>query len=561
MAPSASSENNYYDLGSYRRTVTAGNDEAGRWFNRGLIWCYGFNHEEAVKCFEQAIACDSSCAMAYWGIAYALGPNYNKPWDFFDATELETTVQRTHRAVTMAKRSIESCSPVEQALVRALEFRYPHEHADEDCSIWNKGYAEAMERVYRDFPDDLDAATLCADAMMNLTPWQLWDLKTGKPAYAARTIDIQRILNRAMTQGGGMQHPGILHLYIHLMEMSPTPEAALAAANHLRGLVPDAGHLNHMSTHIDVLVGDYGQGIKSNQQAIRADEKFLALAGPLKFYTLYRMHDYHFCIYSAMFAGQSNVALDTVTRMEESLSEELLRVQSPPMADWLEGFLAMRVHALIRFGCWQDIIDLPIPSDGVLYCVTAAMTHYAKVVALAATGNIARAVEEQECFNQAVKVVPDSRMLFNNKCTDILRVAEAMMQGEIFYRRGLYEKAFTHLREAISREDELPYDEPWGWMQPARHAYGALLLEQGYLEEAAAVYAQDLGFDDKLARALHHPANVWALHGYYECMVSLGRSDEASRVQPQLQKALQMADVPIKASCFCRLSAVGVEGR
>ncbi|KAK7976829.1 beta-glucosidase A [Apiospora arundinis] len=556
----AAASDEYYNLGRYRRSITTKSPEAETWFNRGLIWCYGFNHEEAVKCFERAIAADDACAMAYWGLAYALGPNYNKPWGFFDEEELETTVQRTHRMVELASKYAaagDDVTPLEKALVDALRYRYPREHAgkEDDRSIWNVKYADAMQRVHAEFGDDLDVAALCADALMNLTPWKLWDIKTGHPAEGARTSEVQAILERALQQqqpGRGMEHPGVMHLYIHFIEMSPSPEAGLPAADALRTLVPDAGHLNHMPTHIDVLVGDYARGITSNQRAFAADEKFLARAGALNFYTLYRMHDYHFCIYAAMFAGQSRVALETVARMEASLSADLLQVRSPPMADWLEGFFAMRVHALVRFGRWEDIVALPLPEDPELYCTTTAMTHYAKAVALAATSCLPEAEAERELFFESRKRVPESRTLFNNRCIDLLGVAEAMMEGEVAFRHGRFDEAYAHLRTAIARDDGLPYDEPWGWMQPTRHAYGALLMEQKHYEEAAAVYAEDLGLNDKLPRALRHPGNVWALHGYHECMVKLGREKEAAAVEPKLRAALERADVPIKSSCFCR---------
>ncbi|KAK6821855.1 hypothetical protein PG987_014680 [Apiospora arundinis] len=557
----AAASDEYYNLGRYRRSITTKSPDAETWFNRGLIWCYGFNHEEAVKCFERAIAADDACAMAYWGLAYALGPNYNKPWGFFDEEELETTVQRTHRMVELASKYAatgEDVTPLEKALVDALRYRYPREHAgkEDDRSIWNVKYADAMQRVHAEFGDDLDVAALCADALMNLTPWKLWDIKTGHPAEGARTREVQAILERALQQQqpgrSGMEHPGVLHLYIHFIEMSPSPEAGLPAADALRTLVPDAGHLNHMPTHIDVLVGDYASGIASNQRAFVADEKFLARAGALNFYTLYRMHDYHFCIYSAMFAGQSRVALETVARMEASLSADLLQVRSPPMADWLEGFFAMRVHALVRFGRWEDIVALPLPEDPELYCTTTAMTHYAKAVALAATSRLPEAEAERTLFFESRKRVPESRTLFNNRCIDLLGVAEAMMEGEVAFRHGRFDEAYAHLRTAIARDDGLPYDEPWGWMQPTRHAYGALLMEQKHYEEAAAVYAEDLGLNDKLPRALRHPGNVWALHGYHECMVKLGREKEAAAVEPKLRAALERADVPIKSSCFCR---------
>ncbi|KAK5261345.1 hypothetical protein LTR40_002429, partial [Exophiala xenobiotica] len=330
---SALDPDEYYDLGTYHRPVTTNSKEAQKWFDRGLIWSYAFNHEESAACFQRAISIDPDCAMAYWGLAYALGPNYNKPWEFFDGAELESTVSRTHSAVESAKAksksksksatatatataaeteteakedgsssSVSSASPVEQALIDALEFRYPQGQPASDCSIWNIPYAEAMTSVYARFPDDLDVATLCADALMNLTPWKLWDLSTGQPPPGARTLEIKRILERALSldpstsldaspgtttgargdtgpspsncgRGGrygtpGLSHPGVLHLYIHLMEMSPTPELAMPVADHLRGLVPDAGHLHHMPTHLDILCGDYRRAIASNMQAI-----------------------------------------------------------------------------------------------------------------------------------------------------------------------------------------------------------------------------------------------------------------------------------------------------
>ncbi|OTB10475.1 hypothetical protein K445DRAFT_371061 [Daldinia sp. EC12] len=546
----------YYNLGSYRRNVSSSSEEAREWTNRGLIWSYAFNHEESAKCFERAIACDDNCVLAYWGLAYVLGPNYNKPWEYFDEDELDRVMRRTHDVVKHARARVdEHALPVEKALVEALKYRYPQEHAgDKNWPIWNQGYADAMGRVYKEFPDDLDIATLYVDALMNLTPWQLWDLATGKPASGARTLEAKDILERSMAQDGGARHPGLLHLYIHLMEMSTTPEAALYAANTLRDLVPDAGHLNHMPTHIDVIVGDYQNAIESNQKAIVADDIFFSREDPLKFYTLYRMHDLHFRIYAAMFAGQLKTTLETVTRLEKTLPEELLRVKSPPMADWLEGFLGMRVHGLIRFGRWQEIIDLPFYEDGELYCTTNALNHYAKGVALAATGKVEEASKQRELFTEATKKVPDSRMVFNNKCVDILKVAEAMLDGELEYRRGNYDSAYAHLRVSIERSAALPYDEPWGWMQPPSHAYGALLVEQGHYDKAVEVYAEDLGIGGKLPRALQHPKNVWSLHGYHECLGKLGRIDEARAIKPQLDAAIAGADVPIKASCFCRTS-------
>ncbi|KAH7316693.1 hypothetical protein B0I35DRAFT_354308 [Stachybotrys elegans] len=547
----------YYNLGEYQRLVTTTSSEAQAWFDRGLVWSYAFNHEESVNCFQRALQHDPNCAMAYWGLAYALGPNYNKPWDLFGQTERQSVVERTHAAVEQAQAKSASASPVERALINALYHRYPDIEAPSnktDCSVWNRHYADAMGTVFAAFPDDLDVAALYADAMMNLTPWQLWDMVTGQPASGARTLEIKRVMDHAMALHGGFEHPGLLHLYIHLMEMSKTPEVAMPAADRLRYLVPDAGHLNHMPSHLDVLLGDYARAVQANTNAIKADEKWLIREGPMNFYTLYRSHNYHFRLYAAMFSGQSRIALETVAQLEATISDKLLRIQNPPMADWLESFLAMRVHALIRFGRWKEITALNLPQDQDLYCVTTTFTHYAKGMALAALGRVAEAEEQRQLFRKAVPRVKPTRTLFNNKCVDILGVAEALLDGEIEYRCGNYEVAFAHLATSIERYDNLPFDEPWGWMQPTRHAYGALLLEQGHVEKALEVYRADLGMDDTLPRTHRHPNNVWALHGYHECLVKLGLKGEAQAIQPRLRAALALADIPIKASCFCRLN-------
>jgi tetratricopeptide (TPR) repeat protein len=546
-----SSKNQYYNLGSFGRPISTKSHDAQIWFNRGLTWSYGFNHQASAECFEQAILNDSGCAMAYWGLAYALGPNYNKPWEVFDKHDLKVTLDRTHRAALRAKELSVTGTAVEKALAHAIQFRFPESDSTGDLSQWNREYADAMGLAYQEFPHDLDVATLYADALMNLTPWALWDISTGKPAPNARTIEVKTVIETALTQNEALEHPGILHLYIHLMEMSSTPETAMSAADHLRGLVPDSGHLQHMPSHLDILCGDYRRAAASNSDAVRADEKYLVQAGAVNFYTLYRCHDYHFLIYSAMFAGQSKIALEAVSKLETSIPEELLRVRSPPMADWLEAFLAIRVHVLVRFGMWQNLIDLVLPHDQDLYCVTTAMMYYGKGVALASSGNIDAAEKISTVFREAVKAVKPSRTLFANSASNILGIARAMLDGELEYRRGNIDLAFDHLQASTLLSDALPYDEPWGWMQPTRHAYGALLLEQGHIEKAANVYAADLGFDDSIPRAMQHPNNVWALYGYHECLMKLGRNREAKIIEQQLRLAEAVADVPIRSSCFC----------
>lgn len=544
----------YYNLGPFHRPVSTSSKETQAWFDRGLVWAYGFNHEEAIRCFEEAIRHDEQCAMAHWGLALVLGPNYNKPWHVFDDDERKEAVRRSNRAVRDAQVASHA-SPMEKVLVEAMRCRYPQDSTILNYSLWNQNYADAMGRVYQMFRDDLDVVALYADALMNLTPWELWNIKTGRPAFGSRALEAKEVLDQALSRKDATKHPGLLHLYIHLMEMSPVPEKALEAAEHLRILVPDAGHLNHMPTHIDILCGDYRRAMASNLDAIRADESFLARQGPVNFYTLYRSHNYHFRIYAAMFAGQLNVALETAEHLEDTIPPELLRVQSPPMADWLEAFLSVRIHILIRFGRWSDLIQLPLPLDTSLYCVTTATTHYGKAIALAAMGKVREAEHEKIAFCDSINTIPSSRRLFNNICIDLLQIARVMLDGELEYRRGHFKTAFDHLRRAISLEDNLPYDEPWGWMQPVRHAYGALLLEQGHVHAASKAYATDLGLDTTLPRAMQHPNNVWALHGYRECLLRLGRQAEAQILHQQLKLAAATADVDIASSCFCRLGS------
>jgi tetratricopeptide (TPR) repeat protein len=342
--------------------------------------------------------------------------------------------------------------------------------------------------------------------------------------------------------------------------MSATPEEALPVADLLRGLVPDAGHLQHMPTHIDVLCGQYRDSVTSNMVAVAADHRFVANEGPLNFYSLYRAHNLHFIVYSAMFEGNSRIALQAADELAAQLTPELLSIQTPPMADWLEAFVPLRIHALIRFGRWSELIAEALPADAALYATTVATIHYGRGVAHAATGQVAAARDERDAFTAAHAAVPESRYLFNNTSRDILAVAAAMLDGEIAYREGHFDEAFAHLRRAVELDDNLPYDEPWGWMQPTRHALGALLLEQGRVADAAAVYAADLGLDPTLSRACQHPGNVWSLHGYHECLQKLGRDAEATIIGRQLAVASARADVAITASCACRTEVAAAGG-
>ncbi|MDJ0825640.1 MAG: hypothetical protein QNJ16_09065 [Rhodobacter sp.] len=532
-----------FDLGGYTRPVTRV-AEAQPWFDRGLVWLFGYNHDEAIVCFERCLTADPDCALARWGIAYALGPNYNKPWEVFTEAEKAPCLARAHAELAAATPR----TAVEADLIAALKTRYPADAAVEDVHPWTNAFADAMRQVHAAHPDDLDVTFVFAEALMNRTPWQLWDLATGAPTKHSAGPEAKALLDRAFERPEAWDHPGLLHMFIHLMEMSPTPEAALRHGDRLTGLVPDAGHLVHMATHIDVLTGDYQAVVTRNLAAAEVDARFKDYAGGANFYALYRIHNLHFAVYGAMFLAQPSVALDAARRLRAEVPDDVVRVYP----DLFEAFVATRPHVLIRFGMWREILDEPIPEDTELYAFTQALIFYARAVALANLGRGAEAQVEADRFHAARAAIPDTRMLFQNKAQDVLGVAEAMMLGEVAYKAGRIDEGLDHLREAVRRDDGLMYEEPWAWPQPARHALGALLIDAGHWDEAEAVFRADLGLDPTLPRALQNPANVWALHGLDECLTRRGEEVEQRHVRRQLDIALARAEVPVKASCYCR---------
>ena len=547
-----------YDLGPHTRTISTDSPEAQTWFDLGLNWSYAFSHDEAFRCFERVVELDPGCAMGHWGMAYATGPYYNGPWERMPAPQRRDMNERAHRYIQEALRHLDSATDIERGLVEAYAQRV-QEPANDDFEVfarWDDAYAQAMSELAALHPDDDDVAALAVDALICRTPWQLWDLEARIPADGASTSEAIELLDGALERGqraGRAPHPGLLHFKIHILEMSPTPEDALEAADTLRTLCPDAAHLVHMPSHVYVLCGRFQDSLDTNVDAVVADHKFVAANPEIGIYTIYMMHNVHFQMYSAMFLGQYEPALRAADQIWETLSPDTLQHENQFLVNYLEAFYGMRVHVYIRFGKWQELIDLPMPSDPELFCVTTALWHYAKGVAHAATGDVEAAADQQRRFAEAFERVPEDRRVFNNESRDMLRVAEAMLAGELEYRRGNHDQAFGHLRECVDRYDRLNYSEPWVWMQPPRHALGALLLEQGHVEESAAVYRADLGLDDTLVRPSQHPGNVWALHGYLECCRRLGRTEEADEIAPQLAAAVAVADVDVTSSCFCRL--------
>src|SRR5262245_20074450 len=303
-------EMTYYDLGTYSRRITTKSPETQLWFDRGLNWVFGFNHAEAIKCFGKALELDPQCAMAQWGISYAAGPNYNLPWHLYDPAGKAQALGAAYDAMQAALALVNRASPVEQALISALPARYPQREPIEDQSSWDKAFTAAMRKVSAASPNDLDVSCVLAEAIMNETPWKMWDLSTGGVAEGAGTTETVELLEGLFGKvPAAWDHPGLLHLYVHLMEMSPFPQRALRQGDRLRDLVPDAGHLIHMPTHIDVLCGHYRDVVVYNQKAVEVDRRFLSREGPFNVYSLYRTHDHHFVIYGAMFLGQYTPAI------------------------------------------------------------------------------------------------------------------------------------------------------------------------------------------------------------------------------------------------------------
>lgn len=548
----------YFDLGSYHREITTHSTEAQTWFNRGLKWCYAFHHTEAVRCFRKVIELDPTCAMGYWGLAYALGPYYNITWQKMPEPLQKTALAETFAYSRKAQKLVEGTSPVERALIEASLFRFQASEVDneETFAEWDDAYADAMRDVYARFREDYDVCALTAEALMVRTPWQLWELTSGEPADGADTLEVIEILETALNRAemqGDARHPGLHHFYIHCMEMSPEPEKALAVSDRLREMIPDAGHLIHMPSHIYVLCGQYAKTIASNVEAVMADDKYLAVDNTPSVFFIYHSHNFHFQVYGALFSGQYKEALRAANAIEARFTDNLLRsTESEFVANFVEWICAVKSHVYIRFGKWDEIIAEPLPHDSDLYAVTTATWHYAKGIAHAVLGHIDQALEQQRLFRAALATMSEERISYQNVSADVLAIGDAMLDGELEYRRGNFAVAFDHLSRSIDLYDNLNYAEPWAWMQPPRHALGALLLEQGHVAEAMQVYRADLGLDDTLQRSSQHPNNIWSLHGYAECCRLLGNEEAYATIEKQLEVAQAVADIEVKASCFCR---------
>jgi tetratricopeptide (TPR) repeat protein len=549
-----------FDLGTHSRPIATTSPEAQRWFDLGLNWCLGFNHEEGVTCFQQALAFDPDCVMAHWGVAYGSGPFYNLVWRDLGPIEADGVTRLAFHHIQRALALSEGDDGPERYLVEALarRFQKPHHVSPDEYDRWDNDYAAAMRRAHYAFPDDHDIMGLFAEALITRTPRRLWDVKTGLPSPNADTIEALEVCERSIgltDKRGVPPHPAIAHMQIHLLEMSNEPQRAMRSADVLSTMSPDAGHMNHMPGHIYVLCGEYEKAKAASEKAIRADDLYADFAGSLNFYVTARCHDLHLMMFTCMFLGQYAPALAAAEKVQKMLTSDILGVRDrPKLAMTTEGYYSMKMHVLVRFGRWQEIIDEPIPGDRGIFLVTIPMHHYARAIAYATLKDLAKADEERRLFRQTKSRIPPSRRFLSNFALDTLAVGEAMLDGEVEYHKGNYPQAYEHLREAVRRDDNLGYTEPWAWMHPPRHALAALLMEQGHDAEAEQVYRDDLGLSGRIQRCTQHPDNVWALHGLAECLQRRGDTIELPTIASKLSTALARTDVPITSSCMCRLT-------
>ncbi len=512
-------------LGDFGRKVTTTSLPAQRYFNQGLCWLYGFNHDEAIRSFHHATTLDPKCAMAWWGIAVASGPHINNP--VVPAERAKTA----WNALTKARSLAAGGTAIEQALIAALESRYA-DPQPENRKPLDEAYAAAMREVWKKHPTDADVGALFAEALMDLRPWDLWT-PAGVPQPG--TEEVVATLEAVLAQAPN--HPLALHLYIHAVEASPHPEKAAAPADRLRDLQPGLGHLVHMPSHIDVRVGDWAKAIEANRKAIAADLKYRKLVPNQYFYRVYMAHNHHMLAFAAMMRGQSQLAIDEIDAMVKGIPEQWLKDN----ATAADGFAAMPLEVLLRFGRWDEVLAAPEPPE--YLPLARALRHVSRGVAFAAKGQIDEAQAEQRAFRAGKQLVPDNVTFGNNKAADLLAVAEHLLAGEILWRMGQNDAAFAELRGAIVLEDKLRYSEPPDWIHPVRHALGATLLAAGKAAEAEAVYREDLA---KL------PNNGWSLYGLAESLRQQGKLTEAEPIEARFRKVWKDADIAITSSCLCQ---------
>src|SRR6266581_9256388 len=527
----AAKEPLYDGLGSYSRKITTDSAEAQRYFDQGFAFLHGFNHRAAIRAFQQAAELDSKCAMAHWGVALACGPHINSMAVPPPAAEL------AWKELNLARKNAANASPVEQALIDALAKRYANPQP-EDRSGLDRAYADAMREVWKKFPDDPDVGALFAEALMDLRPWDQWTSE-GKPQPG--TDEVLATLEAVLKLNP--KHPFANHLYIHAVEASPNPERAIAAADRLRNLQPGLAHNVHMPSHIDIRTGRWLQAVDTNVKAVEADQRYRKMFGPAKgFLNVYIAHNRHMLAYAAIMTGQRDLAMKHIRAMVAELPADFLKKN----ALQAEGFVAMPLEVMARFGLWDEILAEPEHYTESMW-FTRAFHHAARAIAYAAKGDTAKAREAQSVFLERAKLVPKEASLGNNSCEALLAVAIPMVEGEILIAEGKIDSGIEQLRAAIKKEDVLKYDEPPGWLIPVRHSLGAVLMNHQRFAEAEQVYREDL------ARL---PENGWSLLGLAESLRKQKKNaDEAAQTQAKFEKVWVKADLTITTSCLCQPQA------
>ncbi|HSE38653.1 MAG TPA: hypothetical protein VLG74_15235, partial [Blastocatellia bacterium] len=454
-------------LGTYHHPITTKNPEAQKYFDQGLTLLYGFNHDEAARYFRRASELDPDAPMPYWGLALSIGPNYN------DTAVDEKRAKATHDAVQNALRGLTNASPREQDYVRALAKRYPSSDAKSDWRQLHINYSDAMREVVKKYPDDLDAATMFAESLMMLRPWQLWT-SDGKPAPG--TLELVAVLESVLKRNP--DHPGANHFYIHAVEASPNLERAIPSAMRLMELVPGAGHLVHMPGHIFLQTGDYDLAAKTNVNAAAADSRFVQRTGATGIYPLmYWTHNIHFIAYARAQQGRYDEAKKAAQEMVSNVGDADLQMQM------LEGFLLYPLMTDLRFHKWDEILGTPAPKTE--RKLSRAFWQYARAMALAGQGKLDQAMAERTQFESLRKSVPaESMYLLNNKSSDVLALAAATLDAQLAWARGEKEKSIQEWRRAIEFESKIQYDEPPAWFYTVRQSLAAALLRNGQAKEA-----------------------------------------------------------------------------
>jgi tetratricopeptide (TPR) repeat protein len=512
----------YEGLGSYHLGITA-SDAAQAYFDQGLRLIYAFNHLEAESAFREATRLDPTCAMCYWGIALSQGSNYNSPTD---AVRERTAFAAIQQAVVLAGPATDR----ERATIEALSKRHADTPTTQRAEL-DRAYADAMREVTRRFPDDLDAATLFADALMNLRPWNLW-----KPdgSMQPETPEILETLERVLR--ANPDHPGALHLYIHAVEGGPNPGRAETAADRLGPLMPGAGHIVHMPSHIYLRIGRYADAVDSNIAAVKADRAYLAKGRTNPMVVgLYYPHNIDMLWQAASMDGRAAETIRAAREFAESVPPTMLR-EIPDM----ETGPAAPYFALARFGRWEEVLRQPAPPAEFPY-VTGAW-RYSRGLAFIATGRRPEAEAELAALRQLASTVPPERPLASFfKTKTILDLAANVLAGEIAARTGQTDVAVRHLLAAVAEQDGHWFTEPPVWYFPVRQSLGAALLSGGRPVEAEAVYRDDLK---------RNPSNGWSLFGLAQSLKAQGKTAEAAEVEVAFRKAFALSDVTLTASRF-----------